>query len=82
MVNGNQTTTITSMAKMYKTAFKQSNTVGNASIHSSGGTVTPLPEANARTNTALGYKQSHAVGGVILQPPKTNNMMLPATSNN
>lgn len=37
--------------------------------------VTPLPEANARTNTALGYKQT---GGV--PPPKTNNMMLPSTN--
>ena len=41
-----------SMTKMYKTAFK-SNT--NNSVLS-GGSVTPLPEANGRTNTALGYK--------------------------
>lgn len=48
----NQAAAITSMTKMYKTAFK-SNT-NNAVL--SGGTVTPLPEANGRTNTALGYK--------------------------
>lgn len=61
---------------MYKTAFKSnpnnammmtSSVVSNSSGQ---GTVTPLPEANARTNTALGYKQS--------QPPKTNTMMLPS----
>ena len=40
-------------SKMYKTAFK-STTANNTVL--SGGTVTPLPEANNRTNTALGYK--------------------------
>lgn len=49
------------MTKMYKTAFK-SNT-NNTVL--SGGTVTPLPEANGRTNTALGYKQTHVGGGPI-----------------
>ena len=47
------------MTKMYKTAFK-SNT-NNTVL--SGGAVTPLPEANGRTNTALGYKQTHTGGG-------------------
>lgn len=64
------------MTKMYKTAFK-SNT--NQTVLS-GGTVTPLPEANGRTNTALGYKQTHAGGGGPIQPPKTNNMMLPQSN--
>ena len=64
------------MTKMYKTAFK-SNT--NNSVLS-GGAVTPLPEANGRTNTAMGYKQTNNNGMVMQQPPqppKTNNMMLP-----
>jgi hypothetical protein len=45
-----------SMTKMYKTAFKSNtnNTVLNGGAN--GGAVTPLPEANGRTNTALGYK--------------------------
>lgn len=60
------------MTKMYKTAFK-SNT-NNTVL--SGGTVTPLPEANGRTNTALGYKQTHVGGGPI--QPKNNNMMMPS----
>jgi hypothetical protein len=64
------------MTKMYKTAFK-SNT-NNAVL--SGGTVTPLPEANGRTNTALGYKQTTNQGVAMHhpQPPKQNNMMLPS----
>lgn len=41
------------MTKMYKTAFK-SSTMNNSVL--SGATVTPLPEATGRTNTALGYK--------------------------
>ncbi len=55
--NGNmnqQAAALASMTKMYKTAFK-SNT-NNTVL--SGGTVTPLPEATGRTNTALGYKQT------------------------
>jgi len=54
MSAANQTAAIASMTKMYKTAFK-SNT-NNTVL--SGGMVTPLPEANGRTNTALGYKQT------------------------
>ena len=65
------------MTKMYKTAFKSSNTANNTVL--SGVTVTPLPEANGRTNTALGYKQTN-VGGVGM--PKTNNMMLPIPNGN
>lgn len=71
-----QAQAIASMTKMYKTAFK-SNT--NNSVLS-GGTVTPLPEANGRTNTAMGYKQTNNNGMVMQQPPqppKTNTMMLP-----
>jgi len=32
--------------------------------------VTPLPEANNRTNTALGYKQTNPNGGIL------NNSMI------
>lgn len=68
MAAANQTAAIVSMTKMYKTAFK-SNT-NNAVL--SGGTVTPLPEANGRTNTALGYKQTTNQGVAMHhpQPPK------------
>jgi len=53
---GNQAAAMVSMTKMYKTAFKSNtnNTVLNGGAN--GGAVTPLPEANGRTNTALGYK--------------------------
>ena len=75
MIGNQQNGPIASMTKMYKTAFK-SNT--NQTVLS-GGAVTPLPEANGRTNTALGYKQTHA-GGAPIQPPKNNNMMLPSSN--
>lgn len=65
------------MTKMYKTAFK-SNT--NQTVLT-GGTVTPLPEATGRTNTALGYKQTNTQGVIVMHQPKTNNMMLPNNPN-
>ncbi|CDW72221.1 protein kinase domain containing protein [Stylonychia lemnae] len=57
----------------YKNSTAPSNPYTSNQPFTPVGMVTPLPEANNRTNTALGYKQTNPNGGIM------NNSMIVST---